>query len=323
MQLVIDTDCANEIDDQFALAWALLTPECLSVKATIAAPFSFRHHLPRLRAADDPGYIAWARRLAAQGRSVADLDRELVGPAEGMQLSLAEIRRIHDLCRGDRPTLAGAERYMKGRGDAVFSEGAEALIELASSGEPPLYVAAMGCLTNVAAALLRAPEIARRITVVWTAGFPTRQPHGQFAALNLMQDPHAVRHVFDCGVPLVYLPGYHVGAQLRLSKPEMRRFVKGQGPLGDYLWSLFDRNPLHRMYALDDLERRTSVIWDMIDIAWLIDPDWVPTFATPAPILTEGLCWEAREGRHMIREAYDIRRDDIFRHFFDKLAAAA
>jgi len=42
MRLVIDTDCANEIDDQFALAWALLSPERLTVEATVAA-VSSRH----------------------------------------------------------------------------------------------------------------------------------------------------------------------------------------------------------------------------------------------------------------------------------------
>ena len=42
-QVVIDTDAANEIDDQFALAWALLSPETIEIKAVYAAPFSFAH----------------------------------------------------------------------------------------------------------------------------------------------------------------------------------------------------------------------------------------------------------------------------------------
>ena len=75
------------------------------------------------------------------------------------------------------------------------------------------------------------------------------------------------------------------------------------------------------MFATDDIERRSWVIWDMIDIAWLINPDWVPTFTTPSPVLTDDLRWQFTEGRHMIREAFDIKRDDIFRDFFDRLAA--
>ncbi|MFU8866141.1 MAG: nucleoside hydrolase [Rhodobacterales bacterium] len=323
LRVVIDTDCANEIDDQFALAWALLAPDKLQVEATVAAPFSFRHHLPPLRAGADPAYQAWAARLSAQGRSVDDLDRALVDPATGMELSLQEIRRIHSLCPCDPPSFAGATRYMTAPDDVVWSEGAAAIVDLAKSGSRPLYVAAMGCVTNIAAALIRAPEIADMITVLWTAGFPTLQPHQQHSALNLVQDVHATRVLFDCGVPLVYLPGYHIGAQLRLSRPEMLCHVKGKGPLGDYLWSLYDDNPIHRMRAVTDTERRSWVIWDMIDIAWLINRDWVPTFTTPSPALTPDLRWQAAAGRHMIQEAYDINRDDIFRDFYDRLDAFA
>lgn len=323
LRVVIDTDCANEIDDQFALAWALLAPERLQVEATIAEPFSFRHHLPLLRSAANPGYAAWAARLADQGRTIDDLDRDLVDPAAGMALSLQEIRRIHDLCRKEVPSYAGATRYMQSPDDIVWSAGAEALVDLAKSGDGPLYVAAMGCVTNIAAALLQAPEIKSRIVVLWTAGYPTLQPHPQESALNLVQDPHATRILFDCGVPLVYLPGYHIGAQLRLSKPDMLTYVKGKGPLGDYLWSLYDNNPIHHMRATADTDRRSWVIWDMIDIAWLINPDWVPTFETPAPLLSHDLRWQAAPDRHMIREAYDINRDDIFRDFFDRLNAHA
>ena len=319
LRVVIDTDCANEIDDQFALAWALLSPEKLNVEASIAAPFSFRHHLQPLREGADPAYQAWAARLADQGRSIADLDRDLVDPAAGMGLSLREIRHIHKLCGKDVPAYAGATRYMSAPDDIVWSAGAEALVDLAKSGTAPLYVAAMGCVTNIAAALIRAPEIADRMTVLWTAGFPTLQPHPQHAALNLVQDPHATRILFDCGVPLIYLPGYHIGAQLRISKPEMRAYVQGKGPLGDYLWSLYDNNPIHHMRAVADTDRRSWVIWDMIDIAWLLNPDWVPTFQTPSPLLTDDLRWQAAPDRHLIREAYDINRDDIFRDFYDRL----
>jgi purine nucleosidase len=43
VRVVIDTDTANEIDDQFALAWALRCPQQLDVVAVYAEPFSFAH----------------------------------------------------------------------------------------------------------------------------------------------------------------------------------------------------------------------------------------------------------------------------------------
>jgi len=43
-RVIIDTDTANEIDDQYALAWALLSPERLKLEGVTAVPFSFQHH---------------------------------------------------------------------------------------------------------------------------------------------------------------------------------------------------------------------------------------------------------------------------------------
>ena len=40
VEMVLDTDTYNEVDDQFALAYALMSPEKLDLKAVYAAPFS-------------------------------------------------------------------------------------------------------------------------------------------------------------------------------------------------------------------------------------------------------------------------------------------
>ncbi|WP_421855945.1 nucleoside hydrolase [Oricola sp.] len=339
VRLVIDTDCANEIDDQYALAWALFTPERMTLEATVAEPFSFRHHLPELKAAEAAmlngsrhqehlvgGFQGWIERLHAQGRTIDDLDGDLVDPARGMELSYHEIRTIYEKCGFDPEgvTFRGADRYMTTPDDVVWSDGAEAIVDLAKSGKgAPLYIAAMGCVTNIAAALRCAPEIVRDIVVIWTSAYPSHAPHSVRPSLNLIQDVHAARILFDCGVPLIYLPGYHVGAQLKISRPEMEAFVKGRGAIGDYLWHLYTHNPLHKMFALDDTGRRSWVIWDMIDIAWLIDPALVPTFQTSSPIINEALYWDKDDTRHPILEAHDVQRDEIFLHFYDKLAANA
>ena len=39
VHMILDTDTYNEIDDQFALVYALLSPERLTVEAVYAAPF--------------------------------------------------------------------------------------------------------------------------------------------------------------------------------------------------------------------------------------------------------------------------------------------
>lgn len=336
VRLLIDTDTANEIDDQYALAWALLSPEHMTVEAVTAEPFSFAHHQPELLAAERAlesgdkhqmhlvgGFQGWLDRLHAQGRRAADLKFTL--PPEGMELSFAEICRVYKKLGipHQGQVFRGASRYMESPRDIVESEAVDTIIRLAKSGDAPLYIAAMGCVTNIASALLKAPEIAERIVVIWTSAYPSTAPHCNRPSLNLVQDLHASRIIFDSGVPHIYLPGYHVGAQLKISRPEMEQFVKGCGAIGDYLWHLFTNNPLHEMFAITDGARRTWVIWDIICIAWLIDPDWVPTHLTTSPILDDDLYWKKDTGRHLMREAHDVQRDEIFLDFYDKLARAA
>ncbi|MEP5731363.1 MAG: nucleoside hydrolase [Sulfitobacter sp.] len=335
VRLLIDTDTANEIDDQYALAWALLSPEHMTVEAITAEPFSFAHHQPELIAAERAiesgdkrqehlvgGFQGWIERLHKAGRRAADLD--FVGPAEGMELSFEEICTIYDKLgmSSEGRVYRGATRYMQSADDIVESEAVDAIIKHAMTGDGPLYIAAMGCVTNIAAALLKAPEIIDRIVVIWTSAYPSHATHCNRPSLNLVQDVHASRLIFDSGVPHVYLPGYHVGAQLKISRPEMAAHVKGQGAIGDYLYHLYTNNPLHDMFAIEDRARRTWVIWDIINIAWLINPDWVPTMLTTSPVLNEDLFWEKSDDRHLMREAHDVQRDEIFLDFYDKLARA-
>ena len=52
VRCVIDTDTRNEIDDQFALAWALLSRDQLQIEAIYAAPYSFQARMRNIRQAD-------------------------------------------------------------------------------------------------------------------------------------------------------------------------------------------------------------------------------------------------------------------------------
>lgn len=141
-------------------------------------------------------------------------------------------------------------------------------------------------------------------------------------SLNLVQDRLASQLLFECGVPHVYLPGYHVGVQLKISYPEMELFVKGQGAIGDYLWHIYTNNPLHEMFAITDQKTKTCVIWDIINVAWLFDERYVSTHMTTSPRLNDALYWEKDESRHAMLEAFDLDRDKIFEDFYRTLAKA-
>jgi inosine-uridine nucleoside N-ribohydrolase len=183
-------------------------------------------------------------------------------------------------------------------------------------------VAAIGALTNIASAILLEPRIIGRIVVVWTSSYPSWSPFSNRPSLNLVQDVPASRLLLDCGVPLVYLPGFYIGAQLTISLPEMEHWVKGRGRIGAYLYHLYTHNPIHLQRGITDQTDRTWVIWDLICFAWLLDADWVPSRLVPSPTLDAELHWQHPVDRHMIREAIGVDRDAIFRDFFRKLGSA-
>lgn len=305
--VVVDTDTANEIDDQFALAWAALAPERIELLAVLAEPFSFAH------------------RRAALGRELAD-PAPFNPPGQGMLRSHAEARRILSLLPGAEavPVWRGSADYLQASDRPQPSEAATQLVALAMAQpeDRPLVVLALGCVTNIASALLIEPRLVQRLVVVWTSGWPSHAPHVN-QSLNLEQDPHASRLLLDSGVPLVYLPGFHVGAQLRLSLPEVERWVQGQGAIGDALHQLFIHNPLWELQGISSFFAHSWVMWDLICVAWLIDPSWVPSTLVPTPRLGADLRWVPDPQRVPMREGHAVRRDAIFADFLGRLAAAA
>jgi purine nucleosidase len=334
-RVLIDTDAANEIDDQFAIAWAVLSPAEIEIEAIVAEPYSFAHlRQPLLAAAerlasggnvDDTTtgvdrFDVWARNLATKGIDAHALN--FVSAAEGMEQSFDEIFTVLDklgVDPGDR-IFRGSPTYMTAADTPVESDGARAIIDAAMADDDRvLHVAAIGAVTNVASALLIEPRIADRMVVSWTSGYPTWVDLSNEASLNLVQDRHASRILFQSGVPLVYLPGYHIGAQLRLSLPEMEAWVRGRGPMGDYLHELYTNNPLHKQRGISTFAGQSWVIWDLINFAWLINPAWVPTRVTDTPILDEQLVWRHEAGRPSMLEAIDIDRDAIFQDLLMKL----
>jgi len=284
VSMVLDTDTYNEIDDQFALVYALLSDN-LDLRAVYAAPYS---------------------------------NERSIGPADGMEKSYEEILRILDKLGIDRAddVYRGSTRYLPSADEPVRSAAAENLVARAlAMGDEPLYVLAIGAITNVASAILLEPEIIRHIVLVWLGGQPHYWPTAK--EFNLQQDVPAARVIFDSGVPTVHIPCKNVAEHLRTTLPEMAAYVQGRGPIGDYLYATYrDCHDDHYAYS--------RVIWDISTVAYLNDPRWVPTELRPSPILREDVTYAPEDPRrHPIREAYDLNRDAIFGDLFRKLEARA
>lgn len=66
------------------------------------------------------------------------------------------------------------------------------------------------------------------------------------------------------------------------------------------------------------------MIWDLINIAWLLEPDWVPSDLVATPGLDNERRWvpRAADATHPMREAYAVARDAVFGDLFATLARA-
>lgn len=283
VRIVLDTDTYNEIDDQFAVVYALLSPENVAVEALYAAPFH---------------------------NELSD------GPADGMEKSYRELLKIVSLLgRSDVPVLRGSESYLPAGGGNEFVESAAArdLVRraAASDADDPLYVVAIGAITNVASALRMEPSIAERIVIVWLGGHSFAWPDTR--EFNLHQDIPAARTVFDSGAPVVLVPCMGVASHLQTSLSEVRDYVKDAGPIGAYLYDTY-RNCAKDHFAY------TRVIWDISTIAWLVNPDWAPSHLAASPRISDDARWIFDPTRHPIRYVRYLNRDAIFRDLFKKLA---
>ena len=283
VNMVLDTDTYNEIDDQFALAYALLS-EQLKVEAVYAAPFD---------------------------NARAD------GPADGMEQSYEEINRILDILDVDDEEFAfpGSRRYMRDEGP-VNSPAVEDLIDRAQRPrDDPLYVVPIGAPTNVSSAIQIAPEITENIVVVWLGGQPHYWPSATH--FNLGQDLEASQVLFDSGVPLVHVPCQDVSQHIKSTIPEMNVLLEGTGPIGDFLLERFNSYNEHNAPVW------SKEIWDLAPLAFLINAEWVPTTLDFSPELTADFTWNVNRERHLVRVATFAKRDPILADFSDTLKSQA
>ncbi|MDR2403919.1 MAG: nucleoside hydrolase [Spirochaetaceae bacterium] len=328
LRTVIDTDAYNEVDDQFAIAWALRSPERLAVEAVYAAPYN--------------------NAFFFQGRELSEEEKRLAhyaaSPADGMEQSYHEIIKLFRLLKMESAgkVFRGSASYIGGAGKAVESEAAQDLVRRAMEGEGLLYVLALGAITNVASAIVMEPKITEKIVVVWLGGQPLSFSSGQ--EFNLLQDVPAAQILFDSGTPLVLIPCMLAASHLTLTAEEMKTRLWGKSAVGTYLADMVAANftdalignslGMKKFYlpGLDDIPGDIAeqfptrhiawsrIIWDISTVAYVLNPNWSATRLVPSPILGDDMTWKQDRARHPIRYCSYVSRDHIFGDLFAKLA---
>ncbi len=285
VDVVLDTDTYNEIDDQYALAYLINSDEKLSLKAIYAAPF---------------------------------YNQKSTSPEDGMEKSFQEIENILNLMeRKDLKEIVfrGSSSFLKDESQPVLSDAAKDLAQRAMSysEESPLYVIAIGAITNVASALLLQPEIKNRMVVIWLGGNAFDWPHN--IEFNLTQDVASARVVYGSGVPLVLLPCQGVVSSFRTSGPELEYHLRGKNKLCDYLIDVTTKEA--KEYGGNSTW--TRVIWDVTAVAWLLDGDFMDDRLEHTPIPEYDHYYSKDPRRHLCKYVYSINRDKLFEDLFLKL----
>jgi len=217
-RLILDCDTKNEIDDQFAIAYALASG------ATVEAV------------------------VDAQNTNVSGPDSVLIYQEETRQILEAS-------GRSDVPNLRGVERPLEAADRPGRAPGVEFIIESARRPSPePLFVVGTGPATDLASAILLAPDIADRATFVWLGAHRGAEEHAKFGEeCNFIGDRWAAKALFEAPVPLIHVPAMGVTNHLLW---KTRQLVERLMAVG---------RPVHRLLAARVAEYMARTRRDVVE----------------------------------------------------------
>ena len=284
IDVVLDTDAYNEIDDQFAIAYMMKSKEKLDVKAIYAAPF-----------------------LNENSKSAKD----------GMEQSYEEIKKLLNLMGEAVDVFKGSQDYLTSENEGQISPAAQDLAKRAEEYSPqkPLYVVAIGAITNIASAILMNKNVAENCVIVWLGGH-AHHWHDTME-FNMYQDVAAARVVMKSGVPFIQLPCMGVVSTFSTSKPELEYWLKGKNALSDYLLE-------HTVETAESYASGTAwtrIIWDVTAVGWLLnDGDrFMNSRIVPTPVPSYDNLYSANYNGMPMQYVYNINRDALMTDLFKKI----
>lgn len=284
ISVILDTDIGNDIDDTWALALLLKSPE-LDVKLITSATGNTLYRAKLI-----------ARLLETAGRSDVPVG-----------IGLRQDDRVES--QGPWVESYELERYP----GTVHADGVGAMVETILGSPEPVTVISIGPLPNVASALQREPRIAPKARFVGMHGSIRRQLAGEPGAVaeyNVVQAVGACQAVFaapwisrtitpldTCGV--VQLLGKRYQRLCRCSDPLMQAVMKNY-----WLWAaahppfdpgrsssiLFDTVAVHLAYSTQFLSMQRQGIRVTDDGYTVIDPQAAAVHVAMDWVDLEGYC---------------------------------
>jgi len=296
MPVIFDTDANNELDDQHALAYLLFSEKVFDVRGiTVNATFNG-----------------------------GDIEQQY-----------DEAERVMKLCMvdGKIPLFNGSnDDFESIRGsiyDSIY-DGSDAVEFIITESRMPrdqkLILLPVGKLTNIALALLKAPDIADMVRVVWLgSNYPDP---GEY---NLINDIPAMNYILETDVPFEMVMvryGKSTGSDaVRVTREEMEQRMPGLGPnsmtvtgrhggsfnnFGDYSVDLFRHATMHGTPP-------SRALFDMVSVAVVKKPSWGTKKEIPAPIMRDSSWVDQPNNPRKISIWENFNKQAILDDFFGQM----
>jgi inosine-uridine nucleoside N-ribohydrolase len=256
--------------------------------------------------------LAAPRRFEIEGFVATHFAASPIGGSQSTEKSAALLQRLLDAAgTGDVAPIALGSDPIHYPGEATDSPGVELLIEAAerSSRDDPVWVVVLGAATNVASALLKRRDLADRLRVVFHARCPEHWPT-RTQQFNVVGDVLATQVLLDSKVPLVW---FDTGTELTQSMEESAIRLRPLGEVGRFI---HDYRAGHHAWV----QHPDKGIFDLADLAWMIDPTLCRVERVPAPKMLRHLFFDQTAGNGEMLRVTDINASRTWELFFDFLS---
>jgi inosine-uridine nucleoside N-ribohydrolase len=238
---IIDTDIGDDIDDAFALALALRSPELRIIGVTTA----YGDTELRARLVD--------RYLAAVGRSDIPVAAGVATPHTNVFTQAA---------------------YALREPDHKHQDGVAFLLNQIRAHPGQITLIAIGPETNLAAAIQRDDATFRKLKRVVLMGGSVYRGYGDEKRppepeWNIDRDPAAAKALFASGVPIFMMP--LDSTQIHLQAKEREQIFSFGSPLTDQLTLLY-----HQWVAHTDNHAPDPTLFDPVAVTFAIRPELCP-----------------------------------------------
>jgi len=175
VNIILDCDTKNEIDDQFAIVYALKSPE-INLLGVVSVQNTKKH-----------------------GSKSVDKYHQ-------------EAKKILKLSNSNIPAFKGSKNPLKSINKPERSSGVDFIINTVLKSKEKIYVVGIGPCTDLVNACLIEPKIKKKGKFIWLGGFRNNKEikHFKSKECNFNGDKLATKLLMELNIDLILLPAWGV-----------------------------------------------------------------------------------------------------------------